>query len=33
MEKAIVILDCGVDMEEVAGPLGCCASAVITVRA
>jgi hypothetical protein len=33
MEKSIVILDCGVDMEEIAGPLGCCGAAVISIRA
>lgn len=32
MEKSIVILDCGVDMEEIAGPLGCCVSAVVATR-
>ncbi len=28
MEKDIIILDYGFDMDEVAGPLGCCAATV-----
>ncbi len=28
----VVILDCGIDMEEMAGPLACCFSVAVTFR-
>ena len=32
MEKTIMVLDCGIDMDEFAGPLGCCATTLAAIR-
>lgn len=30
--RGIVILDCGIEMDEMAGPLACCSSISMTTR-
>jgi hypothetical protein len=33
VEKEIIVLDCGFDMDEVAGPMACCGGAFAPMRA